>query len=150
MPRCCHAKPPTAGPSAIPLWVPSVAQPKAEPRFASGAVAATYAPIAGWKSDAVRPDRIAQPYSGSVLPVTSAPIGTRFTTALAITASVRVRRVPQASATAPNGRLKSAPRPKRMAAIVPASVSEPPRCWTWSGMATPDAHCPMVKVKVAR
>ena len=37
-----------------------------------------------------------------------------------------------------------------MAAMVPASVSEPPSDWTWSGIATPDAHWPRVKVKVAR
>jgi len=49
-----------------------------------------------------------------------------LTSALPITATVTVRRVPQASATAPNGRLKMAPRPKRMAAMLPASVSEPP------------------------
>ena len=60
MPRCCHARPPTAGPVAMPVCVPSVSQPKAEPRRASWALPATYAPIAGRKSDEVSPERTAQ------------------------------------------------------------------------------------------
>ena len=150
MPRCCQARPPTAGPSAIPLCVPSVIQPKADPRRRSSALPATYAPIAGRKSDEVSPERTAQPYSGAVVPVACARSGIRLTHALPMTATVTVRRVPHASATAPNGRLKIAPSPKRIAAIVPASVSEPPSDWTWSGIATPDAHWPRVKVRVAR
>ena len=150
MPRCCHARPPTAGPVAIPLCVPSVIQPNADPRRASWALPATYPPIAGWKSEMRSPDRIAHAYRGAVEWLVWASSGTRLTAAPPITASLSVRRVPHASATAPNGRLKSAPRPKRMPAIVPASVSVPPSEATCSGIATPDAHWPTEKVKVAR
>src|SRR5438552_2719657 len=115
MPRCCQASPPTAGPSAIPLCVPSVIQPKADPLRRSFALPATYAPIAGRKSDEVSPERIAHPYSGAVVRVAWARSGIRLTIALPMTATNTVRRVPHASATAPNGRLKIAPSPNRVA-----------------------------------
>ncbi len=58
-PQASHTKPPMAGPAATPLCVARVTHPKAEPRASGRAAPATYAPLAGRKSEEVRPDRTA-------------------------------------------------------------------------------------------